>query len=77
MDKCKRKSGTGVDFGLWRSGKSQSRAKLLIGMTGWMVAGHRLKRWTSFFVHMGGEPGFGHLESAVSRVFKWSCALAC
>lgn len=76
MDKSKRESGTGVDLGLWRSGKSQSRAKVLIGMTGWMVAGHRLKKWNSFFVRMGGEPGFGHIESEVSRISKWSSALA-
>lgn len=41
MDNSKRESGSGVDLGFLRSGKSQSRAKVLIGMTGWMVAGHR------------------------------------
>lgn len=35
-----------------------------------------MKKWNSFLVQMDGEPGFGHIESEVSRISKWSLALA-
>lgn len=58
-------SGGGVDLGLWRRGKNQSCARVLVGMTGWMVVRHGWK-YSLFCVEVSDEPDFCHVECNVS-----------